>query len=115
MFYVHFFFKFILIYVNSKYKQIQVRMYTHYFIFSFCLLNCVLLLLFRPYRNMEKTYIEEYPSRPRRFGQKVWNVFRRHVLIISTVTAAVLGFGFGLAIRHAHPSQNALIWIGSGC
>ena len=45
-------------------------------------------------------------------ASKVCRILKSHVLIISTVTAAFLGFGFGFAIRQAHPSQNALIWIG---
>lgn len=61
---------------------------------------------------MDKGNMEEHSAKPRAFGWKVWQVFRRHILIISTVTAAVLGFGFGFAIRHARLSQNALIWIG---
>ena len=43
---------------------------------------------------------------------KVCRVLRGHILIISTVAAAFLGFGFGFAIRQAQPSKNALIWIG---
>lgn len=49
---------------------------------------------------------------PRKSGFQLWKAIKKHALIISTVLAAIIGFGFGVAIRQAHPSKNVLIWLG---
>lgn len=62
--------------------------------------------------QMDATEVSPKSPVHRSCGSRICSVLKSHVLIISTVAAAFLGFGFGFAIREAHPSKNALIWIG---